>query len=268
MKNLEYYPKISLKRSEEMIFMMARWGNNTHGINDIEKVPSFYDQRGIKFKEIVEKCRNWPEPVPIFENLIGPTWRVSNASLSRINLSTGKTIFSVEGEGEFISSTYWSLFCEAEDNISKAIKENSFTAFQTAIINGIAALEAYINAKAIEWNETHPNGKKIDINAKISFDEKIEQWIPIMGRPMSKNTKFWSNFKELRKVRDNQTVHPKNIGSGRTIAELAQCINQYRSGIAGLLCLLHFHIGERIPCAIIRRYYSPDAVVTVSKDMI
>jgi len=252
---------ISKKSAKELIMTMAIWGNNNYGLKTEREVIDFFRRRNINIGQLIEQCHTHPSHVP-FNNLIGPTWQAcGEGQVAIVNSKAGEE-FAVYGPGEFTTSDYWGKFNSADQLLRKSIEFKSFQEFQNALINGMASIESYINYRAIEWNGTNPT-IPIDIAGRISLDEKVDLWLPIMlnGKRFDKErNKKWSDYQVLKQIRDNTGIHPKQSVSQITYKDLVKLQNLYRSGIAGLLMDLHKLFNERMPVVIIRRYYAPDVV--------
>ncbi len=117
---------------------------------------------------------------------------------------------------------------------NKAIETNEFVYFESALNVGFSALEASINEEVEKYNELHP--KSIDINAKISFEEKIDEWIPILtdGKKIYKSNVFWNSYKNLQKFRNGRIQHPKKHRF-YNYKEMCTLMNMYKHGIASFL---------------------------------
>jgi hypothetical protein len=260
--------EVSREVSYNLITMMAKHGNHYQEafFRTNEEVVNFFQKKGVNFEKLVENCRHYQVTVPFFENLIGCTWTVSGrARVSRVDRITGKEDLIVEGPGAISMSTYWSLYETANESLKQAINKGSYTDLQSAIVLGIASIEAYINHRAEEWNMKNPTDLLFDSKLKkVSFEDKIDIWIPKMasGKKLDKSNRNWADFKVLCSIRDNLTIHPKSTGFSISIKELADLINRFRTGIAGLLVQLHLIFEEKIPAVIIRGYYAPEVEVT------
>jgi hypothetical protein len=250
-----------------MILMLAKHSNHGEkvGFRTDADIKRYLAQRGIDFQTLVEQCRTFSENVPYFENLIGSTWSISpGAKVALVDKQTGEEKCEVQGPGTIAVSTYWAHFetaCKARTN---AVDLNSFPDLQVAIVYGIASIEAYINHRAELWNRANPQDGLTDSSTnKVSFDDKIDVWIPKMtgGINLDKSIRNWMDFLELRKIRDHLSIHPKSAGFGSSFSDLAQRINIIRTGIAGLLIQLHMLFNERIPAGIIRVFYAPEVEV-------
>lgn len=242
--------KISRKASYNLIMMMAKRSN--HYLEDFRKVSlqtdddvkRFFSGGTGTFDQLVEFCRDYRQPVPTVENILGS--------------------LMVTGGRAIITSTYRNLYETASENLRRAIENVSYSDLQTAVTSGISSIEAYINYRVEKWNEQNPNDQLIDSRSqKVSFDDKIDEWIPKMtsGKRLNKSLEIWPNFKRLRGIRDNITVHAKESSYTRSVYEIAEAIDMFKTGVAGLLIQLHDLFNEKIPSIIIRDYFSPDVEV-------
>lgn len=264
---LRLRPKISRRASHEMILMLAKYGN--HGDKSVFRtdadVKRYLERRGIDFQRLVEQCRSFGENVPYFENLVGSTWIVSTgAKAAVVDRPGGEEKCFVEGPGTIALSTYWAHAETCYKSRTLAVEGSSFSELQTAITNGMASIEAYINHRAEIWNTSNTQDKIVDSFAnKVSFSDKIEVWVPKMtgGPNLDKSVRNWMDFQELRKIRDDVSIHPKASGMGTSFADLSKNINLLRTGIGGLLIQLHMLFREGIPAVIIRLFFSPEAEV-------
>lgn len=268
---LERKKKICSKQSYDLIMMIAKHSNIDKSLQaklrTDEDVKKFFEQEGKNFEELIEKCRNfYDNNVPIIENLAPSSFKVEirgRGSISYRDSSTGKEKIREEA-GEIITSIYWSSYEEAKDAINRAVEYESFADFQSAIEDGISSIEGYINYKAEQWNYKNPNNQLIDSKQfPVRLEDKIINWTKtITGKDFDKNIdNCWTYFKELKKIRDDERVHPKESSQSISQKDLAKLINKFRFGIAGMLVQLHLIFDDRIPRIIIRGYYSPDVEV-------
>lgn len=270
---LQMRPKISRRASHDMILMFAKYGN--HGDRAAFRTDAdlkrYLAHRGIDFQKLVEQCRSFSENVPYFENLVGSTWTVSSgAKAAVVDKQSGEEKCVVEGPGAIALSTHWAHAETSYKARTNAVEASSFAEFQTAVVNGMASIEAFINHRAELWNSGNPHDKLTDSFAhKVSFADKIDIWIPKMtgGVNLDKSVRNWTDFQKLRTIRDDVSIHPKASGMGTSLAELSQNINLVRTGIGGLLIQLHILFKERMPAVIIRLFFAPEAeVVEFSTD--
>jgi len=213
------------KRSSthHMILKMTKYGN--HGIrqrfDSDADVKRFFKLRGCYWDDLVQKCRNPNEIVPIVENLIGSTWVVGGSGRATVVTDAAtdkeKEITSLAGPGILTASTYLQLFENAVDHFSRCVERASFADFQSCVSSGIASIDAYIVHYAWLYNTAHPTQQLVDSKAKkVSQDDKIDNWIPQMlkGKRLDKSSLNWQNFKKLRTVRDDLAIHLKKPAIG------------------------------------------------------
>jgi hypothetical protein len=250
-----------------MILMFAKHGNCGERLifrTDAD-VKRYLAQRGIDFQRLVEQCRSFSENVPYLENLAGSTLTVSSGTKAAVvDRQSGEEKCAVEGPGEIALSTYWAHAETSVKSRTRAVEASSFSELQIAITNGIASIEAFVSHRAEIWNTSNPQDKLIDSFAgKVSFSDKIDVWVPKMtgGHNLDKSLRNWTDFQELRKIRDDVSIHPKASGMGTSYAELSKNLNLLKTGIGGLLIQLHLLFGERIPAVIIRLFFAPEVEV-------
>lgn len=263
--------KISRRASHEMILLFARHGNHYHRdrFETDADVKRAFEQNGINYDDHVQKCRNPNSNVNFFENLAGSTFTVSEgAKMAKVDLQDGDEQFGVEGPGMYTESTYWALAEECAAQRDRAIQDCSYSALQSALVNGVASIEAYVRYRAEGWNRDNP-GNPLEDSAqnKVSFQDKVELWIPIMldSKRLDRSGRNWAEFRRLQNIRDDVTIHPKALGYGVSLEQMASDVNSLRTGIGGLLIDLHMLFFERIPRVIIRMKYHPDVEVIEAK---
>lgn len=268
--------KRTRRSTHDMILMMAKYGNHhirCNFVSDADVKRFFQSNSNYYWDDLVQKCRNPNEIVPIVENLIGSTWKVSGGGKAAIvtGAATNKEteIASVNGPGELTSSSYLQLFENAVDNLHRCMERASFGDFQSCVSNGIASIDAYIEHRAYLYNSDHPGEPLIDSKEnKVSQDTKIDEWIPKMtnGKKLDKSGRNWRDFKRLQSIRDKLAIHVKQPSLGISYQKLGELLNLFRSGIAGVLMGFHLPFGERIPTTIIRYAYLPDIKLVETED--
>lgn len=261
-------PKISRKAAHNLIQLMAKSGNHNLTFTTDASVKRFFKARGYDYDNLVNKIRNYPEPIPLVENLISSTAFASpGLKVSRIDVF-GNEDLEFDGPGAIAMLGYQAQFETVVENLELAIQQASPQHLLSACINGIASIEGFINFKAEEWNKQNPNSLLLDSKQDpIRFEDKIDKWLPVMsaGRKLDKSVKNWNSFKRLKAVRDNIAIHPKSSGYSFSLSELASLINCFGSGIAGFQVQLHLLLIQRIPSIIIRSVFAPDAEVVEEK---
>jgi hypothetical protein len=264
--------RIARRAAHDLVLTMAKNGDHGHPRFRLEAdVKRFFAERGAAFEEVVERSRDYRQHVPFFENLLGGGHVFVNApgggSVAWVDLSSGeeKEVARVEGTGVLVTSSYQQHFVTALKALERAVVEGSWGEFLSAVSGGLASVEAYVNYRAGERNKTHPSDLLVDSKqSKVSFELKIEQWVPRMagGRKLDRSDAVWRDFLALRAIRDDQAIHTKNASSGVTYQQMAEAINRFRSGIAMFLVRLHGLFSEPIPSQIIRAASAPDVEAT------
>jgi hypothetical protein len=263
--------------ARQLLFVLIKWGDHkSHKeLRDLseELVEANLKRDGYDFDgQIAElqKCAN--RAVSVFENF------ASNATYVVEGPADSEATFSVRYRGVEVSTTKikgygvvrqadladFEAACIARDS---AIRDRSIDAFYTAISKGFSSIEAYIALQVHIYNAQCTDlTKKLIENRKggfVSLDEKIKKWMPIMsgtGIDIEKSP-GWQDYKYLRKLRNDTVIHPKP-GSGLTsLDELADGLNRFRSGIAGLSFFLRQAFNENVPSYIIRAAYYPEVHV-------
>jgi hypothetical protein len=257
--------KISSAQARKLIYAFAKHGNHVYS-NDFRSnadVERAFARNGVDFARLVDRIRDFNNNVPFFENLIGSTMRTDSEGtrISRIDNVTGAEDMVVEGPGQLVLYGYWATFETFAESLKRAIENKSYSEMQSAIVNGIASIEAYISYRAERWNAENPGKPLVDsVSSKVSFDDKIDKWIPVMtgGRKLDKSGLEWRDYKVLRAIRDDVTIHPKKSGHAASLADLAKLAYQYKTGIAGILMALHKLFGDQVPRVIIRAAFAPE----------
>jgi hypothetical protein len=271
MSEIRVRNKRSRKDTQGMILDMAKYGD--HSVEDHEGVPletdedvkRFFAECEVDFHDFVEDCRNKDEKVPEFENLLGGTWQVNSGGgwVSYVDESGEEAVLASGGEsGWFTVPGYLGLFEQAVGDFERCVKSMKYGDFLSCVSNGVASIEAYIEQRARVHNKHNPGNQLIDNKQnKVSRDDKIDEWIPIMtgGTKLNKGNQRWEHYKKLRNIRDQQQAHLKAPALGSDYRKLATLLNLFRTGIAGMLLELHVLFGDRnISATIIRNAYLPE----------
>ncbi len=253
--------KLNRKKAHELIMAMARSTKEGAFFTTDAKVKRCFGSDD-NFNRIVEECRDFSKSVPKFENLAGSTWETNVDGDSYVKVfdrKTGETITSLHRPGIISLYSYQYLFEHSVSELNESIKQKSYNKLLDSITNGIASIEAFIRFQADIYNRSHPDNQLIDNKAnKVSFDDKIDCWIPQMtGCRVDKSQQNWNNFKILMNIRDNEHIHRKKFAVGIEIDKLVKFINLFPNGIAGFLFDLHVVFKWRIPSKIVRYKFFP-----------
>lgn len=248
---------------------MAKESNHNLFFTTDSSVKKYFKSNGYDYDKLVQTVRQYPEPIPLVENVIPSTAFASpGLKVSRVD-AHGNEDLQLEGPGAITMFGYQAQFDNAFENVENAINKSSPLHFLSACTNGIASIEGYINFKAEEWNKKHPENLLTDTKqSQIRFDDKINLWLPIMssGKKLDKSGKNWNNFKRLKTIRDDVAIHPKSSGYSFSLKELSDLINCFNTGIAGIHVQLHQLFKERIPSRIIRCLYAPEIEIMEVKN--
>ena len=109
-------------------------------------------------------------------------------------------------------STYWSNFEEARRHLHRAIDQISFGDLEVAVERGVASIEAFIRARAEEWNRNNDQLTD-DAKNKVPFNVKIDEWIPKMtgGQKLETGAINFQDFTRLKSMRDDEIVHSNSV---------------------------------------------------------
>jgi len=257
------------QETRAMIMNMAKYGNHNYHFerpfNTDEDVEAFFHEHGFDLKQLVEICRQKDKSVPRVENLITSGWTgiAPPGGYVVVEDSLGEELagFRNGESGRMTTSTYWSRFERAVTSFDSCLATTSYEDLLSSLSSGISSIEAYIGHRVDMHNRLHSEEKLVDSRQnKVSFDDKVKEWIPIMsGRKFDKGkNRNWADFKVLRAVRDQQDAHPKTSAYAHSFKDMCHLLNRFRGGIAGLLLDLCIHFGEKqVPTIIIRHAYLP-----------
>ena len=259
--------KISRRDVIEMIHMMATRGNLVRrgtvyaslGPQSSENdVRNFFSMCGFDFDKVVEECRNYEKNIPLVENIIGPTCKtMGDCKVFIQDPITGEEKVIEEGQACF--SEYWQAFESSYKYFCDCINEMDYDHFKSALTFGVKSIDSYIKHRAEIYNyQKSSNILKDDKQSKVSFEDKIKIWIPIMtgGKKLKGNLNYY-HFGILKGIRDNIAVHPKGTKSGIIYSDFCNDLNKFKTGIAGFLIDMHIIFEEQIPCKVIRAFHFP-----------
>lgn len=128
-----------------MLVELIRFSNWCRGpFAPAETVASLIAQRGTTRKQLISEARYFFHNVPLFENVIGPTWRVSPGvgvvrKMPDGSLSPASPV--MESEGLVQLSNYWAKFDSARDQLVRLGKTEGLQDLLGAVTQGVAVIE-------------------------------------------------------------------------------------------------------------------------------
>jgi len=244
---------------EWFIFTLVKWGEHHY---ELARAWTIDEMRANipNYADVLVDTRAG-HAVPYFENLLGTTWQTGGsgggAGIGIRNPATAEHS-TLDGPGVIEFASYVGRFETAVAAWHRSIERQSHSELLTAVGDGIASIEAYVNTKAAEWNAQHPNDSVRDTGKKrVSFLEKIDNWVPRMaGHRLDAGKPFRGNLAEIKKYRDRVAIHPKHTVTAVTLSELARLLNLFTTGIAVPLFNLHQIFTQACPSIIIRAAYA------------
>ena len=272
------WERLTRREAHDLIIDQAKYAANglRNGLfpafGSDNEVKKFFLFNGLDFDEEVEKAREFNYIISMVENFLGTVWETMGTAKVGIGVAeTGEVYEKPKGPGTLVWKNYENSFENAVRDFLNAIELLSFPEYCDALANGIAAIEGYINYKAEYWNRVNTINRLEDSRAApVSFEEKIDNWIPIMnnGKKFEKSNRIWRDFKILRKYRDDYDAHLKKFAYVLEYKEFVEILNMFKTGIARFLFELHILFKERIPSIIIRYSFTPEIFVVEYDDNI
>jgi hypothetical protein len=244
---------------EWFIFTLVKWGEHHH---DLARAWTVEEMRAKipNYADVLADTRAG-HTVPYFENLLGATWQTDGtdggAGISIRNPVTGEQRM-LDGPGVIEFASYLARFETAVAAWHRAVARESHSELLTAVGDGIASIEAYLNTKAAEWNSQNPTDLLRETRTnRASFLDKIDHWVPKMaGSGLDANKPFRADLAEIKKYRDRVAIHQKHTVAAVTLSELARLLNLFTTGIAVPLFNLHQIFKQACPSIIIRSAYA------------
>lgn len=256
---LRFREVISRRHAEEMLHAFVACGNHAHDTFfwTPQQVRNYYRER---YDGVVE-CLRRGEILEHFENLLSATSSVIVEGSGSVGVRIGATgeSFDIAGSGAITLLDYVAKFELAVEARDRAVERQSITEAETATYHGVASIEAFLNYHGNAWNRCFPNDK---LPAARNVYAKVEAWVPMLSRGSWLDYKqiAWDGFRQIKTFRNNAT-HSSAAAKGMTLVQLGAVVNLFASGIALPLFQLHQVFHERVPAAIIRAAFAPEAIV-------
>jgi hypothetical protein len=257
--------KIAKADAKELILCMVRYGNHSQvsfGPDTSDAaVKSAFQSKGHDFDQIIERARSPTFIIPRFENLLGSTMATFGGGSVSIVQSDGSHEVVLSGDGQFTLEPYWAAYEGSSWFLAEAAKTLSVECLLAASQRAVASVEGFIAERVQDWNRTNRQDQ-LDPTKKVKFDEKIDDWIPMMtGQSLDKSGRNWCDFQKLRRFRDKMATHQSGSPRGIKSKEFVEIVNLFRCGAAGILLDLHKLFKVKAPSRIIREAFAPHFVL-------
>lgn len=257
MPKLRMKSKRASKIARDYIHSLGKFGNHQyHGqLKSNSDVEKFLKINGLDWNNEVEECRKNGHAPSFFKNYFEPTGWTSTGQ--GISLSSGSNF--VNGPGILYTNSYYNIWRTAQASFVRAVSESSYYDFLAACALGMAAIEAFMNHQAIEWNKTH-SPKLEDTKAiPVKFEQKLSEWSKTMcGERFDLGGTCYQKFQQIRELRDDKIIHPKTVGVGITIEDFRDQLNLFREGVNLFLHDLHVLFSLAIPYKLVEAAYMPE----------
>lgn len=251
--------RLSERDAYNLVVGMALYGNHNldpnGALNSVAGIEEHFSQAGLKFKHVVSRCRDFEVHVPMYENVIGPTWTNIGASVSRQDHLSGEWKVISEADGTYNDADYWAFFNIAVEDFHSALASARYDRLLSAVNAGLASIEAFLNEQYIR-RMLVPN---TDPSLKSSLEWKIDNWVPeLTGIRLDKGGRNWAALKKLAQDRNELFQHNKAMTTGIAFKQLANELNLFKYGISRILLELHVAYQVRCPTAVLRSAYFPE----------
>jgi hypothetical protein len=215
------------------------------------------------FDGLVEELRPKDAVLPLETHLFSEGWSINlPAGKSYFALRQGdKEVARIQGEsGRIVATQYQERFNYSVRTLKRCAngEEADYGDLLSCFSAGLASIEGFVNYKAEPHRAKLPRGDEPD--HKVSLDFKLDNWIPAMsaGQPIDKREKYWQNFREIRRIRNERESHPKTAAYPISGSIFCKQLNQWRTGIAMMLLALHAMTGRLAPPELVKHAFLPD----------
>jgi hypothetical protein len=248
---------------EAFIYTLVVWGEHHY---DGARAWSAEQMRANipDFGEVVAETRAG-FAVRYFESLLLPTFDGGASSpecqIGIRNVATGEDVV-VETPAVLETATYAARFHTAVSAWRRAVERHSHAELLSALGDGIASVESFLNVNALAWNKRYPERRLTKLH-KTSFADKVDVWLPAMTGA-SVDEPFRAHLAEMKRYRDDVAIHQKHSVAAMTLSELARLLNLFTTGIAVPLFQMHQLLRRQVPSFIVRAAFAPAASVATS----
>jgi len=274
--SLQQTQRLGAKQAAQLLQSVIRFGDhfdNEYRFLSDTHLRQRLDAERYPWEEIVQALRSDRRAhIPRFTNMA--SLPLSHFFQSNVE-GAGVQISLVRGDGAVLSSITseepdrvyygpeWQSFLgDALRAYTKTLNESDKAAAHSMLVNGFAAIEAFLNMQALVFNIDHPQATLHEDVQHLSIKQKLEIWVPTMtGYKPEFGDECWQAVSRLSTFRNDGAVHPKPGSGLRTLRDLALAVNDFQCGICGLMFRLLFLYGERVPDRLFRTLFDTPASV-------
>lgn len=257
--------KMSKKQISNLIFDIAHADDSSGKLTDNQSVIDLFNgnvEEKYHFDNVVEAHSSYLDPIPLVEKSLG-SQAVGFGKFKTGVLTPDDCRCQVSAPGILHSSPVMYLFDYSLGRLETGISSVKCLDIDTAIVFGLASIEAFVNEKGMIWNDNYPSDQ---VNTKICIEDKITDWIPkFTDRRFDKSGQVWKDFIFLKQHRDYQVVHQRNIAVGVEYKDVVELVNRYNFGVAGTLRELFELFEQYVPPKIIKAIHAPSVQIVQVK---
>jgi hypothetical protein len=220
------------------------------------------DQGHPDFDQLVEALRPKDAVLPFETHLFTDSMSINlppgGGSYAAI-MQGGEEVARVTGEsGRFVLTQYQDRFNYSVRTLKRCAngEEADYGDLLSSFSAGVASIEGFVNYKAEPHRHRLPRGN----DRKVGLDFKLDNWIPSLSanKRINKGEKYWRDFKEIRKIRNERESHSKAVLYDVSDSKFCKQLNQWRTGIAVMLLALHAMTGYFAPPELVKHAFLPE----------
>jgi hypothetical protein len=241
-----------------------------YDLNTKEGVKQLLADRGYPdFDTLVEEVRPKDAVLPLETHLFSDGWsfELPSGGKSFAALRQGdKEVARIQGEsGRIVATQYQERFNYSVRTLKRCTngEEADYGDLLSCFSAGLSSIEGFVNYISEPHRDKLPRGDEPD--QKVSLDFKLDNWIPALsaGQPIDKREKYWQDFREIRRIRNERESHPKTVAYPISGTVFCKQLNQWRTGIAMMSLALHAMTGRLAPPELVKHAYLPDIELVV-----
>jgi hypothetical protein len=215
------------------------------------------------FDKLVEEVRPRDAVLPLETHLFseGWSWNLPPGKSYAALRQGDQEVARIQGEsGRIVETPYQERFNHSVRNLKRCTTGEGadYGDLLSCFSAGLASIEGFVNYKAGPHRHNLPRGDEPDRN--VSLDFKLDKWIPPLAADqlINKGEKYWQDFTEVRRIRNEFESHPKAVPYAIAGTIFCKQLNQWRTGIAMMLLILHAMTGRLAPPELVKNAFLPD----------